>query len=497
MYILRHIQPDDKLLDQLDGYLFSSIFPPETFELCASHYCSASERRIRNFTDHLVFSLLLMRPLYPRRCWRHVWDKMAHTFSDVHPSDLIHTTSHSAICYQRARFDAEILHSVMNMCYKPICTLESHPDAFYHGRRLMAIDGSKFNVADTPANSTAFGRSTNHYGKGAFPQIQAVALMECGSRAVLDLVLGTYSHAEIHALPFLLPRLTADMLVLADSAFFSAWFFEQLQDTIGADALCAISSTTGLTIEERLSDGSYLTTVHPNHRPGSHQGTRSVRIRVIEYFVTDERLGESGQCYRLATTLLDEKAFPASELIALYHERWEEETMLDEVKTHLSEQIKVLRSRTPEGVKQEVYALFLTHYAINFLKLQAAGDRQQDPDRISFTEAMVQIKDAVDDSLLYDPSCQERVITRLIQKIATAPLLPPRCLRMNRREIKLFYRKHKPKKRDTPPPKKFDPDDVFLDFVELWIRPDGIRPTGKCRGRKNASTNCVKQEAPA
>ena len=123
---------------------------PETFELCASHYYSASERRIRNFTDHLVFSLLLMRPLYPHRCWRHVWDKMAHAFSDVHPSDLIHTTSHSAICYQRARFDAEILHSVMNMCCKPICTLESHPDAFYHGRRLMAIDGSKFNVADTP-----------------------------------------------------------------------------------------------------------------------------------------------------------------------------------------------------------------------------------------------------------------------------------------------------------------------------------------------------------
>jgi Transposase DDE domain len=495
MYILRHIHPNDKLHDQLDGHLFSSIFPQEDIEICSAQFPSSTTRRKRDFTPQLLFYLLLMHALWFRRSWGHVWEKMAHAFSDLHPSCLIHTCSDEAISEQRALFDVRILHLMMQRCCRPLCTLQRHPNAFYHARHLMAIDGTKFNTADTKANATAFGRSSNQYGEGPFPQIQAVVLMECGSRAVFDLVLGTYAQAEIHALPTLLQRIPAGSLVLTDSAFFSTWFFEQLQDTVGADGLSALSSTTALKVEKRLADGSYLTTMPPNHRKGAYQGTRPITIRVIEYVITDERVGEPGKCYRLATTLLDAEAFPAGELIELYHERWEVETMLDEAKTHLREQVKVIRSRTPEGVKQEVYGLFLMHYAISFLKLQAAEERGEDPDRISFTGAVIKIQDALGDSLRYDPSCHERVISRLIQRIAVAQVLPPRRLRMNPREIKLFYQRHKLKKRNVPAPEPFDPDDVFLDFVKVWVRPEEVRPMTRTRQRKKASTNMVKKEA--
>lgn len=497
MFILRHIQADDKLYDQLDGHLFSSIFSPEDIDSCSAQFPSSTQRRLREFTSHLLFYLLLMHALWSRRSWLHAWEKMAHAFSDLHPSGIIHTCSHEAISEQRALFDVRILHRLMQRCCHPLCDPKRHPGAFYHGRRLIAIDGTKFNVADTPANSTAFGRTTNQYGKGAFPQIQAIVLMECGSRAVFDLHLQPYAEGEVHALPVLLERLPAGSLLLGDAAYASAWVVEQLQDTIKADLLCALGSTACLKIEKRLCDGSYLTTMSPNHRKGPMRGTRPVQVRVIEYTLSDERLGEPGRCYRLLTTLLDAEVFPAKDLIDLYHERWEAETMLDESKTHLRDHLKMIRSWTPEGVKQEVYALFLMHYVISFLKLQAADERGVDPDRISFTNAVVQIQDTIGDSLRYDPSCHDEVISRLIRRIAVATLLPKRRLRMNPREIKLFYQKHKPKKRNVPAPKPFDPDDVFLDFVEVWVRPADVRPTGKHRGKKNASTTIVQQEVRA
>ena len=420
----------------------------------------------------MFFRQLLLNCLCARESQPSIWQNIAHPFSLLHPSDTIPVISAGAISYQRERFDPENLHLVMNESCQPLSDPTRHPNAFYHGHRLVAIDGTKFNVPDTQENVEAFGRPSNQCGDGPYPQIQAVALMECGSRCVLDVGLGTHAQAEIHSLPRLLLRLEADMLVLTDNAFLSAWFWEQLQDTIGAQALCSLSSTVGCTVEKRLSDNSYLTTI-TSHRRKAYRGTRPITIRVIEYVVTDERLGEVGKCYRLATTLLDEHEYPASELVALYRERWEVETLFREIKSSLREQLKVLRSRTPEGVRQEVYALFLTHRTVGSLKLEAADHQRVDPDRVSFSEAMHQLTRAIPESLLADPSCQPWLLSRLIRQIAMAPLLPERRLRMNRRELKLSYQKWNRKKREIAPLEAFDPGETFLDFVKMWERPTG------------------------
>jgi Transposase DDE domain/Insertion element 4 transposase N-terminal len=482
MYRVRHIDDNDKLIHHLSGHLFFSLYPQEVITACCDQFPSKTTRRVRKFTPHLLILVLLMSTLWPRKPLLGIWKKIARSFSQSKAAALKPTLARSSISYQRTHFDAEILHRLMQTCCQPMCTLRRTPSAFYHGKRLMIIDGSKFNLPDTAANVKAFGRSANQTGPGPCPQIQGVVLAECGSHAVVDVVLGTHSSAEIHALPALLPRLTADMMLLTDSGFFSTWLCEELQETVGANLLCAITSTTGLNVEHRLSDTSYLTTMTPNHRK-KHQGTRPVQLRIIEYFIHDERFGVQGQCYRLATTLLDEQLYPAAELITLYHKRWEVENMLDETKTHIREQVRYLRSKTPEGVRQEVYALFLAHYAISYWKCQAGEEAGIDPERVSFTNAMSEVQEVIIDSLRARSGHLKRLIT-LMKKEMLTEILPERPLRINRREVKKITSKYKPKKRNVPPLAKFLPEEQFMDYVELWERPDGERPVGKKRGRK-------------
>jgi len=190
-------------------------------------------------------------------------------------------------------------------------------------------------------------------------------------------------------------------------------------------------------------------------------------VRLISYRLTDERLGEVDKVYRLVTTLLNPRVAPALELLSLYHERWEIELVLDEIKTHERAQRKVLRSKTPEGVRQELYGLFLAHYAVRFLMAQAAMEAGVDPDHLSFTEGLFQLTEMLDLALLLEPEESTEPLARRLRHKIRQVVLPPRHLRVNRREVKQVYSKHKPKKREVPPPKPFEPEEHFLDFVQL------------------------------
>lgn len=168
---------------------------------------------------------------------------------------------------------------------------------------------------------------------------------------------------------------------------------------------------------------------------------------------------------------------PALALIELYHERWEVELVIDEIKTHERVQRKVLRSKTPEGGCQELYGLFLAHYAVRALLAQAAVQAHLDPDRLSFTEGLFQLTQMMDLALLFEPEgATEPLLKRLRHKMART-VLPARCLRINRREVKQVYNKYKPKKRQVPPPEPFEPEDQFLDFVDL-LDPLACVPVG-------------------
>ena len=190
-------------------------------------------------------------------------------------------------------------------------------------------------------------------------------------------------------------------------------------------------------------------------------------VRIISYRFTDARLGEEGKVYRLVTTLLNPRVAPATELIALYHERWEIELVLDEIKTHERAQCKTLRSKLPELVRQELLGLFLGHYAIRALMVQSAQEEQVDPDRLSFTTAHFQVLEMMDLAQTLDLESALQPLKQRLLRALRRNLLPQRRLRINRREIKQIYNKYKPKKRGVPPPAPFDPDDQFLDFVEL------------------------------
>jgi hypothetical protein len=223
------------------------------------------------------------------------------------------------------------LQALLHACCRVLAQPQTMPSAFFGRYRLMAIDGTVFNTADTVANEAAFGRSSNQYGKGAYPQVRCVLLAECGSHAVVEL--------------------GRDMLVLVDAGIISGGFVEHARRR-GVQVLGALEAGVWehLPGQRRLADGSVLVWVPPTCPGQAHYPVqRGLWVRIISYRVTDERLGEVGQVYRLVTTLLNPQVAPALDLIGLYHERWEVELVIDEIKTHERVRCLVLRSRHPRG----------------------------------------------------------------------------------------------------------------------------------------------------
>jgi hypothetical protein len=278
-----------------------------------------------------------------------------------------------------------------------------------------------------------------------------------------------YHVSEVHGAHRLLEEVGPDMLVLMDAGITSGGFLEHVRAQ-RAHALGALEAGAWEQVpkQRRLSAGSVLAWVPPS-RPGSlkYPLQRGLWGRIISYRVTDERLGEKDKVYRLVTTLLNPRVAPARELIALYHERWEIELVIDEIKTEERAQRKVLRSKTPEGVRQELYGIYLAHYAVRVLLAQAAIEAELDPDRLSFTEGLFELTEMISLALTLEPEeASEPLLERLRHKMAEH-VLPARRLRINRREIKQVYNKYKPKKRQLPPPAPFEPQEQFLDFVDL------------------------------
>lgn len=475
MYNVCHLEQNERYREHVSLDLLACIYPRALVEQCVHHSPKRQQkrRRKRHFIGADAFWLLLGMALWNRLAQARVWDRLTRHRQVEPDGRLREPAGASAVSYQREALGSEPLQAVFTQCCRPLCT-PATPGAFFQGRRLLALDGTRFNVADTPANDTAFGRSQNQYGKGAYPQVQVQMLMECGSHAVTALTMGRMERGEIHGAMELLPSIASGSVLLHDSCFVTGAFWEALSHK-GVLVLSALASTVVLTRQRNLPDGSYLaqltpcrSSVYPMHRP--------LWVRVIEYQLTDARLGEPGHVYRLITTWLNPRRAPASQLIVLYHERWEIEGMLDEVKTHQREQKRVLRSRTPDGVRQEVWALFLLHYAIRALMYQAALQVDLDPDRLRFTEALFQVTQAAGErgdgsSESGDPP--PHLLSRLRRR-----LLAPRRLCVHPRQVKQINKRFPAKKRGIAPAAPFAPDEQFADFVVLLFRPTGSRDLG-------------------
>jgi hypothetical protein len=303
----------------------------------------------------------------------------------------------------------------------------------WRGLLVCAIDGTTMSVPDSPANLAVYGRQSGSHGGSGYPLLRMVAVVTCGSRTVIDAVFGPFTIGEIRYAPRLFGCLRPGMLLLADRNFAVKHLAEQLHAT-GADLLIRCKANRNLPTIRRCPDGSWLT------RLGA------VTVRVIEAEITVSIGGQPHHTgrYRLLTTLTDHRAFPALDLVALYHQRWEIETAFLELKsTTLGG--RVLRARTPTGIDQEVYALLTAYQALR-LTMTGATDHDPDihPDRASFTIALNTARDQV----IHAAAVIAGTVIDLVGTIGRAvlnDLLPERRTRISPRVVKRAISKHRAK----------------------------------------------------
>lgn len=282
--------------------------------------------------------------------------------------------------------------------------------AWFRGWRVMAVDGVVLDVPDTPGNAEAFLHKPHRGGQSAFPQVRIVGLGECGTHAIVGAAADSWKVDERSLLRRALHTFEEGMLVLADRGFFSYELWRDAAAT-GAELVWRLSDPTDLPVLGWLPDGSYRSELLPKQvkadlkrgerRAGAREEHR-IPVRVIEYMVTNR--GKATETIRLITSIADTDRAPAAELAALYEQRWEFELTLDEVETHQMPHSKVLRSKTPELVRQEIWALLLTHYAVRSFIREAADDIDDDPDRLSFIRSIRVIRRQVLNQAGFSPS---------------------------------------------------------------------------------------------
>jgi len=289
----------------------------------------------------------------------------------------------AAISHARDRLGPEPMASLFGRVARPLAA-EGTPGCWLAGRRLVAIDGTCLDLADTPANDAFFGRPGVMKGeRSAFPQARVVALAECGTHAMFDAEVGPYTTSENALARELVTRLAPGMLCLADRGFYSFEAWQRAAGT-GADLLWRVKDNLGLEPVADLPDGSWLAEVF--HSTKDRKRQQPTTVRVIEYTIDDGR-APAGP-FRLVTTILDPAEASATELAAAYHQRWEIETAFDELKTHQRGPRAVLRSKSPGLVQQEIWGHLCCHYAIRALMFEAAAHAGRDPDRVSFVAAL-------------------------------------------------------------------------------------------------------------
>jgi hypothetical protein len=292
--------------------------------------------------------------------------------------------SKSAIFQARARLGSEPLQGLFSRVARPLGEAGT-PGVWLAGRRMVAIDGTCLDAADTDVNDAEFGRAGVSKGeKAAFPQARVLALAECGTHAIFAARVGGYRDSEARLAEQLLPELGAGMVLLADRGFFSFALWRKACDT-GADLLWRVRTDPAGPKPQHvqdLSDGSWLAHLRRSSDPHGEP----MLARVIDYTIQDGRPNPTG--YRLLTTLLDPDEAPATDLAAAYAQRWEIESAFDELKTHQRGPRVVLRSKSPDLVKQEIWGHLCCHFAIRSLMTDAARYADHDPDRVSFTAAL-------------------------------------------------------------------------------------------------------------
>jgi hypothetical protein len=370
-----------RLSDYLSASLLAKVFPAQrVHEALDAHNCNS--QRIRRFPAVAGVYYTMALSLYPEAAYEEVFSVVAQGLAWGGGASLPPPVSKSSISALRRRIGSAPLRDLIRACCLPMAADPAlQPQAFYSGLRLMAIDGSRIELADEVDVAQAFGRPGSRTGEAGYPQAQCVVLAECATHAIVAAELGPYRGDEWELCQWLLGALEPGMLLLADRGFNGFEHWKQALAT-GAQLLWRATESRLLPVQQMLPDGSYLSVIEPTGQPKRSTAEQALRVRVIEYRLPG--VPEAAPRYRLITSLLDPQQAPALELAALYHQRWQVEAVFDELKTHLRQGRRVLRSKTAELVRQEFYGWVLAHYAVRWLLHEGAARSGQAEDELSF-----------------------------------------------------------------------------------------------------------------
>ena len=372
-----------RITDYVSLGVVAKAFPLTTVKSVLASTGRQSIRQ-RDLPAHVVVYYVITLALYMQSSYREVLRCLLEGIQWlVNPTVRVKVTGKSGISQARSRLGVEPLRQLHDEVVQPLA-VEATKGAWYRRWRVVSLDGSTMDVADERVNEEAFGRPGASRGYSAYPQLRFVSLVENGTHVLFGTQMGDYGTGEVGLAKGVVCWLRQGMLCLADRQFFGFDLWSQARAT-GADLLWRVKKNSRLPCEKRLGDGSYLSRIYPSQWDRRHK-TNGVALRVIEYRL--EGVAGAEPIYRLLSTILDAEQTPAQELAALYHERWEIETALDELKTHLRGPRIVLRSKTPDLVRQEFYGLLMAHFAIRGLMHEAALKADEDPDRLSFLHAV-------------------------------------------------------------------------------------------------------------
>lgn len=425
-----------RLADHISLGVLTAQFPLELVEQVLVETKRVSERE-RALPAHLMVYYAIALGLYADVSTREVLRCVVEGARWLGDATALRMPTKSGISQARTRLGAAPLEALYRAVAAPVAQ-EGTLGAWYRGWRVMSLDGTTLDVGDTVANARAFGRPGSSRGAnatGAFPQVRLMGLLENGTHAICGAELGPYRASEAALAAAVVPRLTREMLCLADRGLLGFDLWRQAAAT-GADLLWRAGATFTLPLLERFPDGSYRSELRWNSCCRSRDRT-PLPVRVIEYTLPD--VPTAAASYRLVTTVLEPARAPAAELAALYHERWEMETAFDEFKTHLRGGQRVLRSKTPALVRQEVWGFLLAHFAIRTLMHEAALGalpRARDPDTLSFTHALRVTRRTLPHVAAIPPSGSSapsagpppraRRVTRGARQLESRPLRAPR-----------------------------------------------------------------------
>jgi hypothetical protein len=437
-----------RVLDRLAG--LEQVIRPEDIQQALAATQRVDSRRCR-LTHEVVCWIVLAMGLFTDVPIRQVF-KLSRRLRFGEPSP-----HRSSLCAARKRLGVAPVRDLFERVVRPLGRAET-PGAFAFGLRLVGLDSTVYDVPDSAANDAAFGRPGGGRGDGAFPQIRKLGLVELGTHVELGLVLKAHRCNERTMVAGLLKHLTTEMLLLLDKGFFSYELWKEL-DRRGVKILARVTTQMVLRPIRELPDGSYLAKLYKGdyNRKKDRDG---VVVRVIRYRLDDPQRVGHGEVHVLITNLLDDAVYPSVDLVILYHERWEHETTFDEQKTHQdprrASKPAHLRSETPAGVIQEIYALSLGHFVIRSLMFEAAATVGLDPDRLSFTGCFQILKCRL-------PECDAKTAVTfdawyrgLLWEIQ-GERTDPRRNRINPRVIKRKiskWKKKQPEHRKLPPLKK-------------------------------------------